>query len=312
MQPRMRTLHAVMEATIAEYRERLKNPDKYKLVKTGLEDLDEMLGGGLPNPEDAVVMGIGGQWKRGKTALAVQISTLMSMKTGKKVGLFALEELNSQTALRVFSRHIVGLHRSKFYSMTYTDKDLLDMEELAKAFVDANFWVTDDIFTPDEILKTARDMGLEWIVVDNLNLVEEKGENETRKLTSAMRKFIHARNKSKLSVIIVYQLNEEGKALDSRGVYRGADMFVQLEEELDTITQKPIEGMVRVTMPRGRRTGIGDCKLGFNGDDSRFSNLIRLDLNAPEFLDYRRDDDEEPPDEDTDPILEGEPGEEPV
>ncbi len=67
-------LFVVGMALINEYRKRLLDPDKYKLLPTLLEDLDKLLDGGLPNPVDKLIIAIGGAFKMGKTALALQLT----------------------------------------------------------------------------------------------------------------------------------------------------------------------------------------------------------------------------------------------
>lgn len=282
-------LFVVGMALINEYRKRLLDPDKYKLLPTLLDDLDKLLDGGLPNPVDKLIIAIGGAFKMGKTALALQLTIARAAMSGEKTGIFALEELNIQTAMRVITRHIVRLRRSMFYKMEITTEDLDTAEELMKEFELTNIWLTDEVFKPQEIVAIAKANGLQLVLVDNMNLVEMPGENEAAKLDAAMKIFIQSRNTDGITYIIVYQLNENGKALGSRTVYRGADVILQISNVVDYISEQPIQGQVQVEAVRGRRGGVGSTILAFDGDASRYYNMVTISPNEDGFLDFENE-----------------------
>jgi hypothetical protein len=180
-----------------------------------------------------------------------------------------------------------------FYKMDVTGEHIQAIRELGEEFGKTNVFITDDIFSPSEIIQIALANKLDLVVVDNLNLVDMPGKNESEKLDNAMKLFIMARNKHGINFIIVYQLNDTGLALGSRTMYRGADMLIQLKQCVDYVSGLPVEGRIEVETHRSRRSGAGKAELSFDGDASRFLNMVSVDLNSVEFLEFERASDDD-------------------
>jgi replicative DNA helicase len=161
--------------------------------------------------------------------------------------------------------------------------DWHDIEQARASLEDVNLYVDDSVRSAAAIIKAARERGSKYVVVDYLQLLEDKyGHSENERLEFVSRLFIAARNTDKITFIVVYQLNEKGKAHGTRSVYRDADMAIEIKSVDDTVRTDKIDGVVSLVVLPSRiaPSGTGVINLAYSGAHSRITNIAKL---SPEF-----------------------------
>jgi replicative DNA helicase len=270
-------ISVIADKVIAETHEKMAHPEHYRPIKTNLDDLDKAIGG-LVYPAFYV---IGGKWKSCKTILAQHLATVLAASNHGRVDYFMLEEISEQIGLRSITRLTQHVTRNQFRDLNINQFDWEDINRARSALEDVDLWVDDSVRTAASIIKAAKERGSKYVVVDYLQLLEDKyGHSENERLEFVSRMFISARNTDKITFIVVYQLNEKGKAHGTRSVYRDADMAIEIRSVDDTVRTDKIDGVVSLVVLPSRiaPSGTGIINLAYSGAHSRISNIPKLPL----------------------------------
>jgi len=108
------------------------------------------------------------------------------------------------------------------------------------------------------MIRLALENHAEVIIVDTYNLMDDKGSlNEAIRQTEIARRFIEARNILGLTIIAIYQLNDDGKQLSSRNLYRDCDLVVEVDQPEDPTTNKPMTGFMTLEVIVNRNGPAG-------------------------------------------------------
>lgn len=184
------------------------NNDKKKNCKTGLWNLDEILGG-LSGGDIYV---IGARPAVGKSALATQILTNVARR-GKKVGYFNLEMVEKQVYERLLARQSkIGLKRIKNAVAFLNDEE--------KSFNDANdeleklnIVVSTGNKSDADIKAECRHQEFDLIVIDYLQLVTSSRYAENRRVEVGMvsRSLKNLAMELNVPIIILSQLNRKSE-----------------------------------------------------------------------------------------------------
>lgn len=282
--------------------EKQKDPEKHRPIRTALHELDRRISGIV----EAMYVGIGGPSKVGKTAVAQHVTTVISTVGRGKVGYFMLEEIAAQMAARSLARISPNVDRNMMYNLNVTEEGFLELWKANKMLEqEANLFIGDVYFTADEIIKAARENELKFVTVDYLQLMTDPGiHNESERLASISRKFVKSRNEDGITYIVVYQLNENNKALGSRTIYRDADLLLEVYPTKDDETGATLDGKLDIeVMPSRMCRAAGRVTVDFSGAHSRVSNQVVLDVGTMEILGDENAVQPEPPEEDIDPSL---------
>jgi replicative DNA helicase len=272
-------INVIADEVIAETKKKMEHPDEYRPIKTNLDELDKAIGG-LVYPAYYV---IGGKWKSCKTILAQHLATVLAASSHGRVDYFMLEEIKEQIGLRSLTRLTTSVTRNQFRDLNINAIDWMDITRARSALENVDLWVDDSVRSAAAIIKAARERGSKYVVVDYLQLLEDKyGHSESERLEYVSRLFIAARNTDKITFIVVYQLNEKGKAHGTRSVYRDADMAIEIKSVDDTVRTDKIDGVVSLVVLPSRiaPSGTGVINLAYSGAHSRISNIPKLN---PEF-----------------------------
>ena len=70
-------------------------------------------------------------------------------------------------------------------------------------------------------------------------------------------------------------------------------MFLEVSEVIDYVTSEPQPGRAKISTPRSRRGKPGDIELGFDGDSSRFINLVTENFDNDKFLAFEAPEEED-------------------
>jgi len=204
-------------------------------VQTGLTDLDHLTGG----MHDSELIILAARPSMGKTALAANIAENAALKEGVTTLFVSLEMSRLELGLRMLCSHgRVNSHRVRNGFISALDKnklvDSMNALSQSKLFIDDS-----PSRTMTEIAATARRLkrksNLGLIVIDYLQLIEPDNSREDADVVM----FVHRES--------YYQTNEEERAA--------------LAHEAEIIISKQRNGPV------------GDIKLVWQGDYTRFENL---------------------------------------
>lgn len=235
-------------------------------LSTGLRDLDRLTGG-LVYP-DLVI--IAGRPSMGKTALAIQIAEIVSKRDPAAV--FSLE----------MSRRQLG-HRMLKYHESITNRG-----EAVRHLFGLNMQIDD---TPAVTIghirsrcrRIKRQHGLSLIVVDYLQLMKGQGNTRNEEIGSISRGLKEIAKEFSVPVIALSQLSREvEKRGDKRPVMSDLRESGEIEQDADLILfvyrdevyddSSEAKGTAEIICRKNRNGAIGDCRLTFQGEYTRFGN----------------------------------------
>lgn len=248
-------LLSLARSSIDRYEEMRKNKGKLG-VPTGIPDLDAISGGLKPGWSVVIAGETGG----GKSTMALHIIDA-ALQAGYGVLLFSLEmDKDEIFDLLVASRCLIN--RNNFNNGDFTDCDILKMTEKMGEIAKLPLYIEDSsLSSADQIrmralqLKSAGKIGL--IVVDYIQFVnpgftKENREQQVAGISHALRTVAR---ETRLPMVILSQLNEEGKLRESRVISHNANVVLQVGIDNETLT---------VEVTKGRGIPYGKYTLRFN------------------------------------------------
>jgi replicative DNA helicase len=232
---------------------------------TGINYLDNVSGG--LKPGNYVL--IGAPTGTGKTTFALNIVNHVALVNMKTVAFFSFEMSRQQIIDMLFSLNF-GVDRNHFNTGKFT-KEEMDLiafryQEIARCplrILDDSLAGVDDITKDCQIIMD--DVELSLIVVDYVQLVRPYGYRDSREqqVANISRALKALAGRCKCPVLVLSQLNEEGRVRESRALIHDADIALMLseaKESTDTITVEIQKGR---SIPKGKfnlRFDAGLCK----------------------------------------------------
>jgi archaellum biogenesis ATPase FlaH len=249
-------LRHVIRESYGRYEELYENRGKLG-VPTGLVDFDRQIGGLKAGHFIVIAAETGG----GKSTIAMNwINHALGQGIG--VAMFSIEMDRDELLDNLLSiRNRVN--RNKFNTGEFDEQDLGLMKVGLANISKLPFWIFDDaIITVEQIsqivtqLRSEHNIGL--AVVDYIQLVTPDNTSEIReqqvaKIANGLRAVAKA---NRLPIVVLSQLNEEGKIRESRAIAHAANMMILLE---DLDGNKP-----RLKIVKGRRVEKKAYDLFFN------------------------------------------------
>ncbi len=256
-------------------------------VPTGYHDLDFKTAGFQPS--DLII--IAGRPSMGKTALAVNIAENAAIKDKHCVAIFSMEMPAEQLTMRmVASLANIDQHKVRTGKLDGDDwerfRSTVGMLQETKMFIDDT-----PALTPAELRarcrRISREHGLDLVVVDYLQLMQvpSTAENRATEISEISRSLKAMAKELNIPVIALSQLN---RSLESRqdkrpvmsdlresgAIEQDADViiFIYREEVYDKETDN--KGMAEIIISKQRNGPIGDLKLAWRGQYTRFDNYI--------------------------------------
>jgi len=256
-------------------------------VPTGYHDLDFKTAGF--QPADLII--IAGRPSMGKTALAVNIAENAAIKDKHCVAIFSMEMPAEQLTMRMVSSLAnIDQHKVRTGKLDGDDwerfRSTVGMLQETKMFIDDT-----PALTPAELRarcrRISREHGLDLVVVDYLQLMQVAGtaENRATEISEISRSLKAMAKELNIPVIALSQLN---RSLESRqdkrpvmsdlresgAIEQDADViiFIYREEVYDKETDN--KGMAEIIISKQRNGPIGDLKLAWRGQYTRFDNYI--------------------------------------
>lgn len=236
-------------------------------VKTGLRDLDRLIGG-FCNSNMIVIAGRPGM---GKSALSFQIAEHVA-QTGNVI-FFSLEMSRREIGSRFLRFHDdrVGKSQAIAHSgdlkLHIDDKPAITIQHIRSA-----------------CRKAKRKNGLKMIVVDYLQLMQGDGDNRTQEIGAISRGLKSLAKEFDIPVVALSQLSRKveertdkrpvmSDLRDSGEIEQDADLILLIyrEEQYDKQTENP--GVAEIMCRKNRNGPTGDVLAKFTGETTRFSDF---------------------------------------
>lgn len=255
-------------------------------VSTGFSDFDLMTSG--LQRGDMVV--IAGRPSMGKTSFAMNIAEFAAIKQDKPVMVFSLEMPAEQLVLRMISS-LGRIDQHKVRTGQLTDADWPRVTSAVSVLSESKMYIDDTAgLTPMELRTRARRVarqhgGLSLILIDYLQLMTSNGshDNRTNEISEISRALKSIAKEFNVPVIALSQLNRGlEQRTDKRPVMSDLRESGAIEQDADLIAfiyrdevyheDSPHKGTAEIIIRKQRNGPIGDCRLTFLGQYTRFEN----------------------------------------
>ena len=258
-------------------------------VATGFTDIDRMTAG--LQPSDLII--VAGRPSMGKTSFCLNIAEHVAIETGTGVAVFSLEMSKEQLVLRMLcSQARVDL--SKVRAGFLAQKDFPRLAQAAGRIHDAPIYVDDtpalsalELRAKARRLKRDREAKLGLIIVDYLQLMrgsggrDESREQEISQISASLKALA---KELRLPVIALSQLNRqvEGRnppkprmadLRESGAIEQDADVIAFIYRDEVYNPQSRDQGVAEIIVAKQRNGPIGDVRLSFRSEYTRFENF---------------------------------------
>lgn len=277
--PRAYTLSEAMTEHLDRLEQEIKEPEKYRPIPIpNNEDLTKVMAGGIPRSDPFVIVVLAKE-KLGKTTVALTITDAWCGANEKGAIYFCLEEMRYQIAERMLSKYR-NISRREIYQRNISQDEIGEMRKWADHFKSYPFYLQDQVFDPKRMTRQALDLEVGLMVVDNLQITDMSsiaGREKREKIENVSAGFRQVRNKFGLSVLIVSQEGQEGKALGSLQANRDADGLLLVKDYMKyevpegggkKLIGVPTDNMREIEALRSRLPWSGTCYVQFDGDHS--------------------------------------------
>lgn len=237
-------------------------------VPIGIPELDQMSGGMKPGHTTVVAGATGGC----KTTLAIHaVKSALAADYG--VLLFSLE-MDKEEIFDLLLSDFCSINRNKFNNGNFTDYDFEQIAAQLPSMAKLPLFIEDSAMNSTEqirlrTLQLAAEKRIGLVVVDyiqfvNPGLTKENREQQVAQISHGLR--VLARE-SKLPMMVLSQLNDEGKLRESRVIAHNANTVLLVEVQN---AELPNEfDKLKVSVVKGRGIPTGNYFLNFNRSYAR-------------------------------------------
>ena len=280
----------VLEDTVDNIVERLKNPNETLGVPSGFRDLDQNIVGF----QNSNLIVIGGRPSMGKTAFAVNILQNMAIHSSTPfgVGFFSLEMSAEELCMRILSAE-TGISSDLIKRKLINQNDINKIMSISENLSDKKIFIDD---TPSlgllEISSKAKEMvskGVDLIIIDYLQLISTEGmsKNWSREqvVSSISRGLKVLAKEIQKPIIALSQLNRSAESRsdhrpllsdlrESGSIEQDADivLFLHREAYYDKDNQD-IENKAELIVAKNRHGKTEKIDLYFDARFVKFHNL---------------------------------------
>lgn len=264
-------------------------------LPTGYTDFDNMTAG--LQESDLII--IAGRPSMGKTGLAMNVAEHAAIYGDKPVLVFSMEMPGEALALRMLSS-LGRIDQHRLRSGKLHDDDWPRISNAVSLLSQAKLFIDDTAgLTPSEVRSRARRLAREHgqlglIVIDYLQLMHSGGRHDNRsaELSEISRSLKGLAKELNVPLIALSQLNRslEQRAdrrpvmsdlRESGAIEQDADLiaFIYRDEVYHPDTRE--KGIAEILIRKQRNGPIGNIKLAFLGQYTRFENLSREAFHVP-------------------------------
>ena len=273
------------------------NPNIEPLFPSGFVDLDKIVQGGFRAGQFVAVAGRPGM---GKTTLATVIAQHASIRKGVPGLVVSLEMSNADLGMRILSAQgAIPLESIQRNELSDEDHDTIESVQERLSAAKPPLYVVDNIdpvfpAIRAEIIAAQRRVGIKYVVIDYLQLVNGDGTNNPNRqevVSNISRQLKRLARQLGIVIFVVSQLNRKPEERtnhrplvsdmrESGQIEQDADIILLLyRPEVYAAEDRPGEADLIVGKHRNGRTG--DVPLLFKGHFSTFSSLAREETYAP-------------------------------
>jgi replicative DNA helicase len=266
-----------------------RDPNASNAIPTGFEDLDALLAG-LHNSDLVIVAA---RPSMGKTSLVLSMVQNIAIDHKLPVAFFSLEMSKEQLVLRMLCSE-ARVDNNRLRKGMIRQYEWGNLTKAASLLTNAPVYIDD---TPGlnviQMRAKARrlklEKGLRLVVVDYLQLMQahERQENRVQEISAISRALKGLAKELDLPVVALSQLS---RAVESRGgskrpllsdlresgaIEQDADvvLFIYREEVYDRECAEDLKGVAEIIVGKQRNGPIGEAKLKFFHEFTRFENL---------------------------------------
>lgn len=253
-------------------------------LSTGFVDLDRYTDG-LHAGELTVLSGFP---STGKTSLSVQIAEQVAVEQKRPVGVFSLEMNNVSLITRcICSRARVNLRKVRDGFLV--ERDFPKLTSASGKIAGATMFIDDaSDLSVDEIRARARRYNQQapvalW-VIDYLQLVKGKGDNREQEVASVALGAKYMSKELNAPVLLLSQLNDDGKIRESRAPGQHADGMWKLRHKPDEDGEETSEACAVDLLIEKQRNGPRNVSvhLTFFPEFTRFESAAKVsDADVP-------------------------------
>lgn len=255
-------------------------------VSTGFSDFDRLTSG--LQRGDLVI--VAGRPSMGKTSFSMNIAEYAAIKQDKPVMVFSLEMPAEQLVLRMISS-LGRIDQHKVRTGQLHDSDWPRVTSAVSVLSESKLYIDDTpSLTPLELRTRARRVarkhgGLSMIVVDYLQLMTSpnSADNRTNEISEISRALKGIAKEFHVPVVALSQLNRGlEQRTDKRPVMSDLRESGAIEQDADVIAfiyrdevyheDSPHKGTAEVIIRKQRNGPIGDFRVTFLGQYTRFEN----------------------------------------
>ena len=227
----------------------------------------------------------------GKTTLAINIAENAALGHKVPAAIFSMEMSAEQLSFRMLSS-IGRIAQTRLRTGKLLDEDWPRVDSAVSMMSDAPIFIDDSgALTPTEVRARARRLkrehGLGLIVVDYLQLMQVTGtvENRATEISEISRSLKALAKELDVPVIALSQLNRSveqrqdkrpvmSDLRESGAIEQDADLilFIYREEVYERDT--PRKGIADIIIAKQRNGPVGDFRLTFLGEFTKFENLV--------------------------------------
>jgi replicative DNA helicase len=287
----------VIADVVRNLEERGQNPETVTGISTGFVDLDNLTTG-LHGGELVI---IAGRPSMGKTALAMNIAESCAVDQNKAVAIFSMEMGSEQIVTRLLGS-VAKVDQQKMRTGKMDDDDWAKIANGLGRLNEAPLFIDEgSALNSYELRARARRLdrsiegGLGLIVVDYIQLMSPlggpQGENRATEISEISRSLKSLAKELNIPVVALSQLNRNvdsrpdkrpqmSDLRESGAIEQDADVIMFIYRQVVYSKDPADEGIAEIIVAKQRNGPIGDVKLTFVGEYTRFENYANPGYEA--------------------------------
>ena len=287
----------VIADVVRNLEERGQNPETVTGLSTGFVDLDNLTTG-LHGGELVI---IAGRPSMGKTALAMNIAESCAVDQNKAVAIFSMEMGSEQIVTRLLGS-VAKVDQQKMRTGKMDDDDWAKIANGLGRLNEAPLFIDEgSALNSYELRARARRLdrsiegGLGLIIVDYIQLMSPlggpQGENRATEISEISRSLKSLAKELNIPVVALSQLNRNvdsrpdkrpqmSDLRESGAIEQDADVIMFIYRQVVYSKDPADEGIAEIIVAKQRNGPIGDVKLTFVGEHTRFENYANPGYEA--------------------------------
>lgn len=269
-----RPLKHLAQQAIERYAAMVDNKGKLG-VPTGVQKLDSISGGMKPGHTWVIA----GQTGGGKSTFALHV-TISALNAGYGVLLFSLEMCKEEIFDLIMS-NVCNVNRNAFNNGDFKEDDINRMTARMANVANLPLYIEDSALAGVEQIKSRvmqlkADGKIQLVIVDYIQFVnpgfsKDNREQQVANISHVLRQIARESN---LPMVVLSQINDEGKLRESRVIAHNANVVLSVEMVESSVDEKGNKigtDQFRISVVKGRSIPKDSFLLNF---ESRYGRLV--------------------------------------